>query len=240
MSDDPHSADKAESPAQPAPVRLREPIAAPPEARAEPAARAGDAPSGWEDIFEPGEELLWQGQPIPGTDWGDLLTDSARSAFIPLIIGTAWTALVLVMVEPFWAKLIMAPFGLPFIWSGYALTFGKVLTTARALNETWYTVSSRALYIASVSKEQRKLERFALSDLPFEPQLIDGSPGTIWFAERDTGITHRTSYSRNAQHHRSIRQVRDLVGFRRLESPREVYGIITKARAKLRAAAPEA
>lgn len=226
------------SDASPPPVPLREPEPEPgPEPGPEPRPSGSTTegpPSGWEGIFVPGERLLWQGQPVPGAEWGDLATDSARSAFIPMIFGLGWILLIFAMVEVVWIKLFMALFGIPFLWSGYALSFGKVRREAEELRQTWYTVSSRALYIASARKGQRKLERYPLDELPFDPQLVDGELGTIWFAERDSGIIHRTSYGRNDRRHRVVRQVRDMVGFRRLESPREVYGIILAARDALR------
>jgi len=134
------------------------------------------APTGWEDIFEPGEVLLWQGRPDPKIVW-------QKGHFLPAILGLSVAGLGILWI-------FFTPLG-----DGYAsilgvfllllaafLGIGPPVMSAMVRKATWYSLSNRRGFIA-MNREQvgRKLSAYVIEpdfDIKFDGQ----DPATIMFA----------------------------------------------------------
>lgn len=134
------------------------------------------APTGWEDIFEPGEVLLWQGRPDPKIVW-------QKRHVLPAILGLSVAALGILWI-------FFTPLG-----NGYTVILGVILLLLAAFlgiappvmaamvrKATWYSLSNKRAFIA-MNREQvgRKLSAYVIEpdfDIKFDGQ----DPATIMFA----------------------------------------------------------
>lgn len=144
----------------------------------------------WEDYFEPGETLLWQGAPAPG--FRNLLQNIFFTAFgIPFLgaglfvsgmglgylfgFAEGWTPWHLAL------GVIMAAFGMPFIAVGIGLVFGPWLHEYLRPMRIRYALTDRNGYIAS------RMWKRTMDVLPIRPdgriETEQHSDGTmsIWF-----------------------------------------------------------
>lgn len=213
-------------------ITLQEPTPPPP-----PPAPEVPPPPGWEGILAPGERILWQGRPAPGTDWASLL--DTRRLFGLVFAGFAvfWMAKAFDIGSNHGAIGYLIPlFGLPFLAAGLKMAGGDLLLAARQRRRTWYTLTDRNAFIATEGLGGRKL-----STHPLVPSLVvrleDGEPGTIWFGQR---TVHRTVSVRGLGMSRASHSARTLpgpAGFERIPDARTVYGRILEVQ---RAAASRA
>lgn len=174
-----------------------------------------DTPGSWDEILEPGETLLWQGQPDPTPDPSGLRPGS-------MVMGVALTAFAL-----FWTYLasgaiatdgligwVFPMFGLFFVILGVRQAGGQILIDAWRRRRTWYSLTNRRAFIATDVLRRRTLDAY-----PITGQTLfdhDGkSPGTIWFA---------TDFVRTKRGSRKRR-----VGFERIADSGHVLDLMVKA-----------
>jgi hypothetical protein len=190
-----------------------------------------DAPTsvGWEGLLGPGETILWQGRPAAGIDWRDLW--DGRTPFGLVFAGFAlfWIAMAYTMTGSQGGVLSLFPlFGLPFLFVGLYLVFGRLLWDAHARARTHYTLTNRAAFVATELFGRRNLERYPLGP-DMRLTLEDGIPGTAG-GIATTGIGGRRGRTRSYVERRRI-------GFVRITEARQVYGIFREALSAL--AGPE-
>ena len=142
-----------------------------------------DAPIGWEEIFEPGEVLLWQGRPDPSFVW-------QKRHILPVILGLGVACLGVLWI-------FFTPLG-----DGYTVIMGVVLLLLAAFlaiappvmaamvrKASWYSLSNKRAYIAMHRPNLgRKLAAYPI-DPDFEIKFDAKTPATITFAiaVRQTG-----------------------------------------------------
>lgn len=160
---------------------------------------------GWEGILQPGETILWQGQPdaTPRLERKDL----PKSVFGLLFAGFAlfWILSALQAGGAIWM------FGLIHLGVGLWLATWPFLGKSFVSRRTWYTLTDRRAIIASdLPWRRRALDSYPITaDTPFEFQ--DTEPGTIWFGERYPAAI------------RARRKGRTRAGFERIGDARGVY-----------------
>ena len=108
----------------------------------------------WEDYFEPGEVLLWQGAPEPGAKsvWGVL----ALSIFgIPFLLAGLFTAGQGISaffrqdgLMPIGLGLFLVAFSVPFILAGIAMSVGSWLASIHGHKYIQYALTNKRAYIA--------------------------------------------------------------------------------------------
>lgn len=162
----------------------------------------GSVADGWQGVLEPGERILWQGQPVGGIEWRDLDFRRALFGLLVLVFAAFWTvAAVSAALGEGLVVLVFLAAGLFFAGLGIRLAVGEPLWDAFLRSRTWYTLTDRQAIIAT-----DHLRRRALTAWPIAPDTVitleDGDPGSVWFARG-----HR----------------RHPVGFRRIAEPRVVY-----------------
>lgn len=145
------------------------------------------APDPWAAHLAPGERLLWQGAPLPGTalrahEWPNLLGGLGVMA-----LALWWLA---TMDEPERLR----PWGVALLLLGVVVALGTVVLNRHARQTTLYAVSSRgALILARPLPGLERLRRY-----PVGPGTVvehDGRhPGSVWFASerRQIGTRRRT------------------------------------------------
>ncbi|MCX7286438.1 MAG: hypothetical protein NTW20_02450 [Rhodobacterales bacterium] len=107
----------------------------------------------WEDCFQPGETLLWEGAPLPGVHGWVKIIGLALFGLPFLVIGTGTCLMGLKMLSSGdgWQLsglgLFLALFSLPFIGVGLFMVFGQWFTAAQAHRRIRYALSSRCAYI---------------------------------------------------------------------------------------------
>lgn len=157
------------------------------------------APAGWEGILEPGERVIWQGQPDPDTRWQppegrDLRDGIAMSAF-----GILWCVAVAVNGSIAWVV------GLLFLGIGAYKLAGQPYWQTRKLRRTTYTLTTTRAIIATETGGRRRMTSYPID--AETPVATDGvEPATITFATR---------YANG---------VAQPIGFERVRPGREVLG----------------
>lgn len=109
----------------------------------------------WEDWFQPGEQLIWEGEPVTGRiHWG-------RNIFltcfgIPFLLGgfaIAGTALGVIPwdggIIGLGLKTFLLAFSVPFIAMGGGLAFGTWVADYLQPRRTRYALTNRAGYVAT-------------------------------------------------------------------------------------------
>lgn len=132
----------------------------------------------WDGILQPGETVLWQGQPDGRVRFES--RDLPKMIFGLLFAGFAlfWMIMASAADGVFWM------FGLLHFGVGLSLaawpTYGVALTNRR----TWYTLTNQRAFIATDLPWRRKrLQSYPITaDTPLE--FEDDSPGSIWFGAR--------------------------------------------------------
>jgi hypothetical protein len=198
-------------------------------------------PAGWEDIFDDDETIVWQGRPDTVVVWSNLL--SFESIFGLVFAGFAvfWLSNVLPMLgigsgvfgsafarhsgPPLIFSLIFPTVGIAFVFIGLYMVIGRLFWDAYLRGRTWYTLSTRAAYIATEVWGKRRLKRYSLASMS-TLDLEDGSPGTVWFAEEIQTYRSRRAGGRTSR----TRTRRVPIGFRRITEPRAVLRLISEAR----------
>jgi len=200
-------------PAAPAPVILPEPQASP--ASAEPPAPVQSAiPKGWEGIMEPGEQILWRGQPIPRPN---ILRVAFNAGFGALFAGFAlfWMVMAATGGGYFWM------FGLVHFSVGLGLIVKPLLDERMRLRDTFFTLSTRAAYIARRHWwKGRQLETYPITATM--PITLTGNETT-----GDVIFSSRTVRTKNGSHEEPI-------GFLDIAEAPMVFARMKQARDALR------
>lgn len=163
-------------------------------------ARTG--PDAWEGLLDPGEVIIWQGQPAPGIrlEW-----DSVFHPFFFLFFtgfSVFWMVIASQAPGPFWM------FGLLFFGIGSYNLVGVHFWKAMKRRNTFYTLTNKRAFIGTNFAGKRSLESYPIAaetPLRFE----EGNFANIWFGKQ----THRTQKGR----------ITTDVGFLRLAEGRDVY-----------------
>ncbi|WP_417588508.1 hypothetical protein [Pararhodobacter oceanensis] len=185
------------------------------------------SPSGWEGILDQGEEILWQGQPDDAIIWTDLISPQTFmglffcgfSAFwltgVWAILGSMDQAGALGLMF-----LLFPIVGVIFFGTGLYMLGGRLFWDVYLRQNTWYTLTTEAAYIATAPLGKRRLKRYAYSEMS-QLSLDDGQPGTIWFAEE---LRSYRSHSKSGRGR--TRTARIPIGFRRIGDARAVYRLL--------------
>ena len=132
--------------------------------------------SGWQDILDSDEKILWQGRPDGKVAW-------KIGHFFTILFGFVFAGFAL-----FW--MIMASqagggfwmFGLIHFFAGIAIAFGPPFWSAWTRRHTWYTLTDRRAFIATdVPMRGRKLKSYPI-DSSTKITHEAGAPGSIFFA----------------------------------------------------------
>lgn len=194
-----------------------------------------DIPEGWEGLLAPGERILWQGRPDPAADWHRLA--DPRSVVGLGIGGFALFWLVQAgQSGPGGPPPVFFLFGLPFFWVGWHLVAGRILADARRRRGTQYTLTDRAAFIATETREKRSLQRH-----PLEPDMAPlleetATGGTVWFIDqqiRHPAARHKRGNGRHGFRDSEAWTERRRVGFERIADAREVFGLLRQTLAAL-------
>lgn len=188
--------------------------------------------AGWDGILQDGETILWQGQPVPGIRWRDML--SVQSAFGVVFGGFAlfWMAMAAALTRGTGAPgvfTVFPLFGLPFLAVGLYMVAGHVVIDALRRGKTWYTLTDRTAFVASEFLGRKSLDSYPLAKMPFV-RLIDGDPGGIEFGD----VIPVRRNTRSAGGRRAPLGVVSVApGFHRIGDARRVYAQMRRARAAL-------
>jgi hypothetical protein len=175
-------------------------------------AGAAETPEGWEGILEPGETVLWQGQPRPGVSFAGF--DLRRTLFGIVFLGFAlfWVvgAAGATGDAPFLMRFLFPAAGLLFVFQGARLAGGDRLWQAWVRKHTWYTLTSRRALIATEVFGRRRLDAWPITGRN-ALDLVEGSPGSVFFA--DSG----GPFGRGRR-----------IGFERIDDAREVLALMRR------------
>ncbi|TNF19198.1 MAG: aspartate carbamoyltransferase catalytic subunit [Rhodobacteraceae bacterium] len=165
------------------------------------------AQSGWDDILNPGETILWQGRPDGGFHLA--IGQIAVAVFGVFFAGFAVIWMVLAASGPggFWM------FGLLHFAVGAGVTLHALFWPGFRRRRTWYTLTSERAFIATdLPIRGRGLKSYPIT-ADTALQLEDGPPGSIWFAHE--------------YRHTGKRSRRVNIGFERIADPRPVLRLMT-------------
>jgi len=159
--------------------------------------------SGWEDILDDDEEIIWQGRPDGQVVIG--IKNIIGVIFGMFFAGFAlfWMVMASSAGGMFWA------FGLIHFSVGVGIMAGAVLLKPYIRRNSWYTLTSRRAFIASelplVGRRLKSYPIGARTELDFR----EGDPSTIIFATEIKRTNNGTSKTE--------------IGFERIENGRDVY-----------------
>lgn len=172
---------------------------------------APETASGWVGILNPGERILWQGQPDASIDLSPLSLRRAIPALFMAGFAIFWTRLSLGALDQGPIGLIFPLFGLFFLTLALHQAGGHVLVTAWRRRHIWYTLTTQRAFIASDFLRRRTLDAY-----PITAETIvaheDLEPGNLWFA---------TDFATSPQGSKRVR-----IGFERLPDSRHVNDLI--------------
>ncbi len=173
--------------------------------------------TGWQDILDPGEQIIWQGRP----DGAVVLR--AKNIML-LVFGLIFAGFAL-----FWMVLAANAggwfwmFGLIHFSVGVGIIWSAVYWSAYRRRRSWYTLTDRRAFIATDLPIRGK----RLKSWPITPEtsleLVEGPPATVNFATEVKRGEHSTY------------QV--AVGFERIPDGKEVYRMLRDVQANARARA---
>ncbi len=186
----------------------------------------------WSGLLEPGEEILWQGQPDTRMDWRDLFGPFTIFGVIFIGFSIFWVAMARSMTGDEGFPLSLFPlFGLPFFAIGLYLLIGHVIADAYFRQNTFYTLTDRTAFIATNGFGKRRLKSYPIAEMPFL-ELEDGWTGHVLFWEE---VSTRSSRGPAATGHRRrpVTATRRSIGFRHIPEARAVYKMLRDARGAL-------
>jgi hypothetical protein len=133
---------------------------------------------GWDDILNPGETVLWQGQPDPAPDFtgwkpADGLFGGAFAGF-----ALFWMGMALGQVGGSFFGLVFPLFGLPFLVIGLQRAGGERLWAAFRRRHIWYTLTNQRAFIASDLFGRRSFEAYPIT----RQTVLDHDGHNLWFA----------------------------------------------------------
>ncbi|MEM9061070.1 MAG: aspartate carbamoyltransferase catalytic subunit [Pseudomonadota bacterium] len=141
--------------------------------------------SGWAPYLDPGERILWEGQPAKGLRFrtSDLLLSGFGVIFLSFSLFWVFMASFAVGDGGGFLGLIFPLFGLPFVAVGVYLVFGRFIWDAYVRSRTRYALTDKRAIVAT-SAFGRSLKSWPITGetrLEFEP----GDEATIWFHEEE-------------------------------------------------------
>ncbi len=178
----------------------------------------------WEDYFEPGERLLWQGRPIPGGGrpghiflslFGMPFLGAGLFTFkegVDHLIGSA------VDLTANFDFMFLIPFSLPFLAIGAGLVFGPWVLPRYMLKRTRYALSDKRAYIAKTAWG-RSLETYTITaDADIEIE-----------SRRHHTVSFATRVSKDSDGDR----VTTKISFENIEEGEKVYKLLRQVQQKL-------
>jgi len=159
--------------------------------------------TGWEDILDKDERIVWQGRP------DGKVVFRIRNIFV-FIFGLFFAGFAM-----FW--MVMAASAGGFFWMfgllhfsvGLGISLGAIFFSAFKRRRTWYTLTTRRAFIASnLPFAGRRLRSYPI-DADTVLELDDGDPPSIFFA---TEMRQGKNSSYTAR-----------IGFERIDDGRKVY-----------------
>jgi len=161
---------------------------------------------GWDHILDPGEQIVWQGQPDGKIVFR--VRSLAGVAFGLFFSGFA----VFWMIGASQAGGYFWMFGLIHFFVGLCVAFGSIFWSAASRRHTWYTLTNRRAFIAT----DIPLKGRTLKSYPISPDTVleydAGDPATIHFAHE-----YRSSKNGSTRH---------AIGFERIADGADVYAQI--------------
>ena len=165
-----------------------------------------NAPEGWEEIFETGEELLWQGRPDTSFVWQKSNISTALLGLVVTGFGVIWITITSQSGGYFWLL------GIGFLLIGPLLAIAPPYMNALMRRATWYSLSNKRAFIATErASVGRKLRAYAIHP-NFELEFDHADPATINFA-------HEVRYNGNSPYTVKI-------GFERIQDGQQVYDMM--------------
>ncbi len=149
---------------------------------------------GWDGLLAEGEYILWQGQPVPGINWSDALNGVTLFGIFFAAFALFWMAGSFAMILGSDAPLplfLFPLFGLPFLAIGLFMAFGRLIWDDRVRRHTWYSVSTRQIFVARDVLGKRRLDSFDIAQI-IDLDLVDGAPGSVLFKVEEP-LGYRTS-----------------------------------------------
>ena len=171
----------------------------------------------WDDYFEPGEVLIWQGAPEPGPR--SYLLPTFMSVFgIPFFLGGlafAGTGLGFLIsmdnLADFGLGLFLTAFSVPFLGVGAGLTIGTWVYAFIDHKHVRYALSSKSAYLAK-SFFKHTLETYTI-----------GADDAITLDQgRYDNVKFKTIHERDSDGDKTTRSI----GFDGITNGREVYALI--------------
>ena len=155
----------------------------------------------WQDYFQPGETLLWEGTPKPGVHGKAKIIGLAIFGlpFLVVGVGTGVAGIRQLFFAQGWGDLglglFLAAFAIPFAGIGGVMVIGQWWAAAEAHKRLRYAVSTRCAYIAK-SYWTRSVESYPI--LPGSALGLEKGrkADTVWFhvyTERDSDGDRSTS-----------------------------------------------
>ena len=164
------------------------------------------APEGWEDIFDYGEELLWQGRPDTAFVWQKKHLQTTLLGLVITGFGVVWITMTSTNGGYFWLL------GIGFLLIGPLLALAPPYMNTLMRGSTWYSLSNKRAFIATERKAVgRKLRAYPI-DPDFVLEFDHADPATIYFAleVRQSGSGPYTAK----------------IGFERINDGQEVYDMM--------------
>lgn len=175
---------------------------------------------GWDEILEKDEDILWQPPPRAGVDFTHFVSLGFLFGLFFAGFAVFWMNMASTITgsfrdDPFGG--IFAFFGIPFLLIGLFMAFGKPFWGAFRRSKTNYTLTTKNAYIASNVLGKRSLHNHPIADMT-KLNLVDGTPGTLWFAKKFIQSTSRQSGRRRTHTYATP------ISFERIDDVRTVYG----------------
>lgn len=175
----------------------------------------------WEDYFLPGEQLVWEGAPVPGFHslpmqiFMTLFGVPFFAAGAGLTFGGLFFAFQGKSMTDSGGSLLAAVFGMPFLAVGVFLVFGQWVIAALAPRRVRYALSTRAGYIA---KRYWGREMSIYPILPISGfELKEGRLAqSVWFHSRKeedsegSMLTHRAGFENIADGYKVLGLLRQV------------------------------
>ena len=189
--------------------------------------------TGWDGLLEDGETILWQGQPVPGIVWRDVISPMGLFGAVFTAFALFWMAMAAAIIggDAGFPFTLFPLFGLPFLAVGLYMMLGHVIVDGYVRSATHYTLTDRTAFIATDAFGKRSLKSYPIREMPFL-ELEDGMPGSVMFWEEELRRARR-SPARPGARVRHATATRNSVGFRRIDAAREVYRMLREARGAL-------
>lgn len=165
------------------------------------------SPDGWEDILEPGEQILWQGQPDGAfrLDWGDAIP--AATGLFGAGFSVFWAWDVFHRGHQMWVV------GLIYFFVSLGMMVARPVGSWWMRRHSFYSLSNSRAFIASDYPLRGRVLRFwnIRPDSPVE--FIEGDVQTVNFASETRRSLRGTSTTRQ-------------IGFEGIHDGRKVIGLM--------------